>query len=80
MGNFNFDIFVYEGGAIKRLTNLKTYLSGLAVSPKGGMATYISDPLRNRSRENWMMDVNNGTHSKINFGDSKSFQIVNVVN
>lgn len=31
--SYNFDIFVYEGGAIKRLTNLKTYLSGLVASP-----------------------------------------------
>jgi Tol biopolymer transport system component len=77
---YNFDIFVYEGGAIKRLTNLKTYLIGLAVSPRGDLAAYTSDPLRNRSRENWMMDVESGTHSKISLGDSKSFQIVNVIN
>lgn len=78
--NYNFDIFMYEGGAIKRLTNLKTYLSGLTVSPNGDLATYISDPLRNRGRENWMMDVESGTHRKISLGDSKSFQIVNVAN
>jgi Tol biopolymer transport system component len=79
-GNFNYDIFEYEGGAIKRLTNLKTALSGLVVSPRGEVAAYISDPSRNRNHENWMMDVNNGIHSKINFGDSKSFQVVNVIN
>lgn len=80
MGKYNFDIFVYKEDAIKRLTNLKTYLSGLVVSPRGDWATYTSDPSRNRSRENWMMDVNNGIHSRINFGDSKSFQVVNVIN
>jgi len=77
--NYNYDIFVYESGVIKRLTNLKTLLTGLVVSPRGDLAAYISDPLRNRSRENWMMDVNNGTHSQINIGDSKSFQVINLV-
>jgi Tol biopolymer transport system component len=79
-GKYNFDIFKYEGGAIKRLTNLKTYLTGLTVSPNGDLATYISDPLRNRGRESWMMDVKNGTYSKISLGDFKSFQVVNVIN
>lgn len=80
-GYYNIDIFKYEGGAIKRLTNLKTYLSGLTVSPRGDLAAYMSDPSRRHNAEDhWMMDVENGTHSKINFGNSESFQIVNVIN
>jgi len=78
--NYNYDIFVYEDGFVKRLTNLKTALSGLVVSPRGDLAAYISDPLRNRSREFWMMDVKKGTHSQINFGNSKLFQVINLVN
>ncbi|MCE5180905.1 MAG: hypothetical protein LLG15_03800 [Betaproteobacteria bacterium] len=75
-GNFNYDIFVYKDGAIRRLTNLKTFLSGLVVSPMGDLAAYR----RNNGDEDWMMDVKNGTHSKISLGDSKSFQVINVIN
>jgi Tol biopolymer transport system component len=78
---FNYDIFMYEGGAIKRLTNLKTYLIGLTVSPMGDLAAYMSDPSRRHNvKDYWMMDVKNGTHSKISLGDSKLFQVVNVAN
>ena len=76
LSKFNFDIFVYEVGTIKRLTNLKTYLSGLVASPKGDLVVYKSDPLRKQRHEYWMMDTKNGTHNQINFGDSKSFQHV----
>lgn len=78
--DYNYDLFMYEDGVIRRLTNLKTALSGLVVSPRGDLAAYISDPLRNHSRGYWMMDVNNGTHSQINFGNSKFFQVIDLVN
>lgn len=77
---YNYDIFAYDDGVIKQLTNLKTYLWGYVVSPHGDLIEYGSDEKRNRHTKQWLMDVKSGTHSEIDFGDSKSFQIIKVAN
>lgn len=77
---YNYDIFAYDNGVIKQLTNLKTYLWGYSVSPHGDLIEYGSDEKRNHHTKQWLMDVKSGTHSEINFGDSKSFHIIKVVN
>ncbi len=79
-GNYNFDIFEYESGVIRRLTNLKTYLSGLVVSPAGDLATYSSDEKRNNHARHWLMKIKEGSHSPLDIGDSKLFSIINVAN
>lgn len=73
---YNYDIFVYEGGAIKRLTNLKTLLTGLVAAPKGDWVAYMSDPLREHSRQYQLMNIKNGVSKPLYFGDSKLFQII----
>ena len=75
---FNYDIFAYDNGVIKQLTNLKTYLWGYAVSPHGDLIEYGSDENRNHHTKQWLMDVKSGKHSEIDFGDSKSFQIIKI--
>jgi len=79
-GNYNFDIFEYENGVIRRLTNLKTYLWGFVVSPRGDLVAYSSDEKRNRKTKHWMMKVKEGTHSPLNIGDSRLFKVINVAN
>lgn len=77
--NYNYDIFVYENAVIKRLTNLKTLLSGLVVSPRGDVLSYNSDELRNHDTRHWMMNIRKGTHSPIDLSNSKTFQMTSVI-
>lgn len=77
-GNYNFDIFEYENGVIKRLTDLKTYLSGLVVSPKGDLVAYSSDEKRDRNTEYWIINIKDGSHSPLTIVDSKLFKVINV--
>lgn len=76
---YNYDLFEYENGSIHRLTNLKTMMSGLAVSSRGEWVAYLSDEQRNHNNELWMMDVKAGTHSRINLGESGKFSLINAV-
>ena len=77
--NYNFDLFVYGNGVINRITHLKTYLSGFAVSAKGDFIVYLSDIQRNNNNELWMMDVKADLHTKLNLRSS-TFSLINVVN
>lgn len=76
--NYNYDLFVYETGAVRRLTNLKTVIIGLAVSAHGEQVAYLSDELRNRNNELWAMDVKTGSHAKLNIGERSTFSLINI--
>ena len=79
---YNYDIFTYSKGVIRQLTNLKTYLWSYVVSPRGDLIEYGSDKKRNHHVKQWLMDVKSSKRSKrseIDFGDSKSFQIIKVI-
>jgi Tol biopolymer transport system component len=78
--NWNYDLYVFENGVIKRLTDLKSMLSNPIVSPNGDLIAYTSDVKRNKHTQQWIMDVKNNTHTPLNFRDSKSFEIIKVVN
>lgn len=71
---YNFDIFVYRGGRIARLTNLKTYLTGLAASNDGSLIAYGSDVDRNGKPTIWLFNVKNNQHENIKFRGSMDFE------
>lgn len=56
-GYFNYDLFLKRGDAIRRLTQLKTAMGGIALSPDSRFAVYLSDPERNRNRTLWLMNI-----------------------
>ncbi len=75
---YNYDLFVFEDGAIRRLTNLKTMLTGFEVSSHGEQVAYQSDKERNHEEALWMLDVNSEMHSKIDLGKRSSFAVIKV--
>lgn len=75
---YNYDLFVYENGIIKRLTKLETAITGSAVTAQGEMIAYLSDKLRNGHSELWLMDVSSGQHQKINLGEHSTFSTINI--
>lgn len=78
--DYNYDLFVFEDGAIHRLTNLKTMITGFAVSSRGEQVAYQSDKQRNHNDVLWIMDVTTGLHSKIDLPERSSFAVINVAN
>lgn len=79
VGNYNYDLFVQEHGNIRRLTNLQTFLTSIAVSPAGDIVAYESDKQRNQERTHWILQVQDGTTSELTLGDPQSFHILEVV-
>jgi Tol biopolymer transport system component len=77
---YNYDIFVYQDGAYKRLTDLKTLMQGIVVSPHGDLVAYTTEDRGNLHTNRWLMNVMNGARIELNFGDSKTFQTIKVVN
>lgn len=78
--HFNYDIFSFENGAIIRLTNLRTLLTGLAVSMRGEKVAYQSDAERTGNEILWLMDAGTGTRSRIELGEQSGFTVINVTN
>lgn len=78
--SYNYDLFVFEDGTTHRLTNLKTMITGFAVSSRGEQVAYQSDKQRNHNDVLWIMDVTTRMHSKIDLPERSSFAVINVAN
>jgi Tol biopolymer transport system component len=64
-GNYNYDLFMYEGGATRRLTDLQTMITGTAASRDVQLIAYQSDQTRNRKEQLWLFDLKTGIHSTV---------------
>lgn len=78
--NFHYDVFVVEDGTVRRLTNLKTLITGLAVSFHGDQVAYQSDPKMNHNSAIWIMDTVAKTHQRIDLGSRSSFFVIDIAN
>jgi Tol biopolymer transport system component len=75
-GYYNYDIFVHDHGGVKRLTNLKSYISSFVVSADGSKLVFGSDKERSRDVVYWILDVRQGTYRKLQLGDFHFYKTV----
>ncbi len=76
-GNFNYDLFLWEGssdilkskGKIRRLTKAESYLTGFALSADGRKVAYAFDKERNGDTEFFLMDIDSGKIRKFSIPD-----------
>lgn len=71
---FNYDLFFYEDGVIRRLTHSAPFILDFVVSANGKYVLYISEPkARDDNPDVWLLDTTSGHHQRINFGQSATF-------
>jgi Tol biopolymer transport system component len=73
IGKYNYDIFIFENGRHRRLTALKTSLTGMDMSSDGTMITFLSDPERNNENQLWLLDLSTGQYKRINVAENTVF-------
>lgn len=73
IGKYNYDIFIFENGRHRRITALKTYLSGMDMSADGSLIVFISDPERNNENQLWLLDLSTGQYKRINISENTAF-------
>ncbi len=64
-GYYNYDLFLKRGEQLRRLTWLKSSLSGSALAPDSRYAAYISDPQRNRQTSLWLLNIETGDTQQV---------------
>lgn len=62
---FNYDIFSFENGEIRRLTKLNALISGFVVSTTGDLIAYMSEGGKDREQELWLMNSTGNQRQKI---------------
>lgn len=69
-GMYNYDLFLRENTTTRRLTDLKTFIRGVAISSDGSLVAYQSDETRNGMTQLWLLDANTGVHQKMGASQS----------
>lgn len=64
-GYYNYDIFLKRGEEIRRLTWLKSFIEGIAISPNSTYAAYVSDPSRKKELSLWLLNIETGESKQV---------------
>lgn len=54
---FNYDLFTYREGKIKRLTRMQSYISEPSISADGSRVVFLADEKRNRDWSMWVINT-----------------------
>jgi Tol biopolymer transport system component len=59
-GAFNFELFLFEGGTVKQLTNVRSHLAHAHISYDGSTVAFGSDPTRSYDFDLFILDLTTG--------------------
>lgn len=64
-GNYSYDLFAWQDGQIRRLTQQRTFIKSSALSADGKLAAYVSDPERDHHFSLWLLSLESKSSERI---------------
>lgn len=69
---FHYDIFSFENGKTNRHTNLRSNVSGMAVSAHGEYILFHNKNVKNNDETSWLMNIRTGVQQEIVLSGNKT--------